>query len=299
MFKKLFQGADPPPDEARTIDDLIVLERYPEAVTRLKAHLKGEPDDLHAHLRLAEAYAGLGDRPRATDGYLFVAEEYAQDGFYDRGLALLAKAKRLNPLDESLDEKMERLRHAKASERSRTLVLEGLRAAGTSGATTALVLQRSWHRIAASELARNLPPEILKRLFANMTLESFPAESEIAAAGAGGDRLLFLLDGVVRAFLPGRTGDGGVLRDFGPGDVIGESVLLERRPWPADYRTEEGCKALCLGREGLEQTLLGNPDPRGFLTALRLQHHDREVARTLHQLGHPPPGPAAPDAAGA
>lgn len=286
MFKKLFKGdREPPPDEARTIEDLIVLERYPEAVDRLKARLRGQPDDLHAHLRLAEAYAGLEDRGRAVDEYVFVAEEYAQDGFYDRGLALLAKARRLAPLDESLSDKIERFQLAKTSERTRMLVVEGLRESGTGGATTALLVERLWHHVVASPLARNLRPEILRRLVSAMELQSFPPDSPVAAAGSDDDRLLFLLDGVVRAYVPGRGDDGGVVRDFGPGDVIGESVLLERRPWPADYRTETGAKALALRRAGLEKTLVGNPDPRGFLTALRMQHNDRGVARTLHELG--------------
>lgn len=285
MFKKLFKGEkEPPPDPASTIEDLIVLERYPEAVDRLKARLKAHPDDLHAHLRLAEAYTGLKDRGRAVDEYVFVAEEYARDGFYDKGLALLSKARRLAPLDETLSDKLERFQLAKDSERTRILVVEGMRQAGTGGATTALLVERLWHHVVSSPLARNLPAEILKRLMAAMELASFPAGSTLAAAGEEGDRLFFLLDGVVRAHLPGTPGDAGLVRDFGPGDVIGERVLLERRPWPADYRTEQGVKALALGRAGLETVLVGNPDPRGFLTALRMQHNDKGVVRTVHEM---------------
>lgn len=295
MFKKLFKSErQPPPDATRTIDDLIVLERYPEAVDRLKARLKKHPDDLHSHLRLAEAYSGLQDRGRAVDEYVFVAEEYAQDGFYDRGLALLSKARRLAPLDESLNDKMERFQLAKDSERTRMLVVDSMREGGTGGGTTALLVERLWHHVVSSPLARNLPPEILKRLMSAMELASFPAASTLAAAGEEGDRMLFLLDGVVRAYLPGRGDDGGLVRDFGPGDVLGESVLLERRPWPADYRCDGPVKALTLDRTGLEKTLVGNPDPRGFLTALRLQHNDRTVVRTVHEIS----GGAPPEAVG-
>jgi hypothetical protein len=285
LFKKLFKSEkEPPPDPAGTIEDLIVLERYPEAVDRLKARLKAHPDDLHAHLRLAEAYTGLKDRGRAMSEYVFVAEEYARDGFYDKGLALLSKARRLAPLDETLSDKIERLQLAKASERTRMLVVEGMREGGTGGSTTALLVERLWHHVVSSPLARNIPPEILKRMMSAMELASFPAGSTLATASEEGDRLLFLLDGVVRAHLPGTSGDAGLVRDFGPGDVIGESVLLERRPWPADYRTEEGAKALALDRAGLEKTLVGNPDPRGFLTALRMQHNDKGVVRTVHEM---------------
>ena len=173
------------------------------------------------------------------------------------------------------------------------MVVEGLREGGTGGGTNALLVERLWHRVAASTLARNLRPEVLRRLFAAMELVSFPAGATLAAAGEGeddGGRLLFLLDGVVRAYPAGETDEGSVARDFGPGDVLGESVLLERRPWPADYRTETGAKALALDRAGLEKTLVGNPDPRGFLTALRMQHHDRDLVKFLHEIGKKPDG---------
>lgn len=286
VFKKLFGGERPAePDEASTIEDLIVLERYGEAVERLKARLRANPDDLHAHLRLAEAYAGLGEYPKAVDEYVFVAEEYAQDGFYERGIALLMKARRFAPLDESLAEKIDRFRLAKDSERSRSLALEGLREGRTTGATTAaLLVERLWHKVAPSPLVRNLSPESLRRLFSVMELVTLEEGAAVAEAGSDEARLLFLLDGVVRTRVPGDSGDGATIRDFGPGDVIGESVLLERGSWPADYEVAEAGKALVLGRQGLEKALQGNPDPRGFLTALRAQHNDREVARSLAQL---------------
>ena len=37
-------------------------------------------------------------------------------------------------------------------------------------------------------------------------------------------------------------------------------------------------------REGLEKTLVGNPDPRNFLEVLREQHNDRDVAAALRRL---------------
>lgn len=289
VFKKLFGGErEAAPDEASTIEDLIVLERYDEAVSRLKARLRVQPTDLHGHLRLAEAYVGLEEYSKAVDEYVYVAEEYAQDGFYDRGVALLMKARRFAPLEGSLEEKIERLRVAKDSERSRSLVLDGLRAGRTTeGTTTALLVERLWHKVAPSPLARNLPPEVLRRLFSVMELATLSKGAHLVEAGSSEPRLYFILDGVVRARVPGLDGDRGTIRDFTSGDVIGESVLLERRPWPADYVVVEPGKALALGREGLEKLLQGNPDPRGFLTALRGQHRDREVAKTLAQLTAP------------
>jgi hypothetical protein len=285
VFKKLFGGGDraPAPDEISTIEDLIVLERYEEAVERLKHRLRGNTEDLHGHLRLAEAYAGLEEFAKAADEFVFVAEEYAQDGFHDRGIALLVKAKRFLPLDAGLDERIEQLRLAKDSERARSLALEGLREGRSSGATAALQVERLWHHVAPSALARNVTPEQLKLLFSAMDLVSLEADEILAKSGSTEARLYFLLRGVVSARARVRGRDTG-LRDFGPGDVIGESVLLERGSWPADYRVTEPGRALVLTREGLEKALVGNPDPRGLLNALRMQHHDQDVLTNLRRL---------------
>lgn len=282
VFKRIFGGGNNQPAEANvTIEDLIVLERYEEAATRLKAKLKDNPDDLHSHLKLAEVYTELKSWSMAVDEYLYVADEYASDGFYDKGIALLAKAKRFAPLDTTLDAKAEKFRLAKEMERSRVLALEGMRAAG--GATAALQVQRHWHRLAPSPLARSLPPEELKRLFSAMVLTSFAADEALVTEGAADARLFFLVDGGVTASIA--VGQGTTtIREFGPGDVIGEVALLEQKVWPANYRTGEPTKALVLDRPGLEKAFQGNPDPRNLLAALRQQQNDRDVAASVQRL---------------
>jgi CRP-like cAMP-binding protein len=92
------------------------------------------------------------------------------------------------------------------------------------------------------------------------------------------------LDAAARAE-PAVAESGAVaVRAFGPGDVIGESALLERGAWPADYWTRDAVTALRLNREGLEKSLVGNSDPRGFLEVLRGQHNDRGVAASVASL---------------
>jgi tetratricopeptide (TPR) repeat protein len=282
VFKRIFGGANAQPAGTNlTIEDLVVLERYDEAASRLKAKLKDNPDDLHSHLKLAEVYTELKSWEKAVDEYLYVAEEYASDGFYDKGIALLAKAKRCAPLNTELDAKAEKFRLAKEMERSRVLALEGMRAAG--GATAALQVQRHWHRVAPSTLARSLPPEELKRLFSAMELRSIPGDELLAGEGTSEARLYFLVDGGIVATIPLGQGTTAV-REFGPGDVVGEASLLEQKPWPATYRTSEPTKALVLDRAGLEKALLGNPDPRGLLGALRHQQNDRDVSASVQRL---------------
>ncbi|MES1241709.1 MAG: cyclic nucleotide-binding domain-containing protein [Acidobacteriota bacterium] len=274
-------------DQEYTIDDLIVLERYDEACEVLKSRLKLNPSDLHMHLRLAEVYAGLKQYDKAVDEFGFVAEEYAQDGFYEKGVALLSKAQKLAPMDQSLRFRIERIQREQRMEHVRAIALEGLRAAGGGGqqaGTSAVELKRLWHHLASTQVVQHLGGDQLKRLFSAMELTRLEANSVIAEEGATEPFLLLLVTGVVEAFARESSGKEMTIRTFTSGDILGEGPLLERTPWPAGYRVAEAGSALKLTREGLEKTLVGNPDPRQFLEVLREQHNDRDLAATLRRL---------------
>lgn len=276
-------GAGKEGPQEYSVDDLIVMERYDDAVERLRAKLKTNPNDLHSHLKLAEVYTQQKQHDKAVAEYAFVAEEYVQDGFFDKGIALLARAMKLAPLDEKLRFKVEGFQRQKSMEHVREHALEGLRHAGAQSGTSTLELQRLWHKLAGGNLVQHLPGDQLKRLFSAM--EFFRAEpgTPLAAQGSQDAFLLLIVTGVVEASVQ-LDGRATMLRTFTSGDILGEGVLLERGAWPADYRATEPVIALKLTREGLEKSLVGNPDPRGFLEALREQHTDRDVASLLRRL---------------
>jgi len=267
-----------------TIDDLIVLERYDEAADRLKTRIKLNPQDLHSHLKLAEVYAQLRQFDKAVDEFGFVADEYAQDGFHDKGIALLSKAQKLAPLDQSIRFKIERIQRDKSMEHVRSFALEGLRQAGGAQAgSSAVELKRLWHNLTSSAVVQHLSGDQLKRLFSAMQLVRLEPQTVVAEEGSRDAFLLLIVTGTVDGFVR----DGGkemVVRAFTSGDIIGEAPLLERGAWPVSYRTTDQVTALRLAREGLEQALVGNPDPRGFLDVLREQHNDRDVAATLRRI---------------
>jgi hypothetical protein len=284
-LKGWFVGRGKGAQQAHTIDDLIVLERYDEAAERLREKLNENPQDLHSHLKLAEVYTELRQVHSAVAEYAFVADEYAQDGFYDKGIALLVRASRLAPDDPRLRERIEAQQREKSMEHVRVLAIEGLlQAGGQVDGTSALQLQRLWHNLAPSTLVQSLSGEQLKRLIATMQLHHIEVGSMVALEGSQEPFMLLIARGVVEATV--RIAGGAVIlvREFGPGDIVGEAALLERGAWPADYRVREAVTALQLTRVGLERCLTGQPDPRGFLELLRGQHNDRDVAAAVHNL---------------
>ncbi len=266
-----------------TIDDLIVVERYEEAAERLRARLKTNPDDLHSHLKLAEVYTELKEFDRAVIEYGYVAEEYAEDGFYDKGIALLTRAAKLAPNSSSVRQLIEKIQREKSLESVRVLALAGLKKAEGGSATSALELQRLWHHLVSSTLVQHLAGDQLERLFSRVDLRHLAERETLAKEGAKDGVLYVIVRGLVEARIK-VAGQDQTLRSFTSGDILGESVLLEHGEWPANYVVVENVTLLRLDREGLEQALVGNPDPRGMLEALREQRTDRAVLASVRRL---------------
>ena len=60
--------------------------------------------------------------------------------------------------------------------------------------------------------------------------------------------------------------------------------MFSRASWPATYRVDEAGLALRLDRPGLEHSLAGNPDPVGYLEALRSDGNDADILRIVAKL---------------
>ena len=286
MFGRKRRPTDPS-DRELTIEDLVTLERYDEAHDKLKARLKAVPKDLHAHLRLAEVHLALKDTQRALDEYVFVADSHADDGFFDKAIAVLGKAIRLAPGDEMLPKRIEKYRRLKGLEKRRQLAVEGLLANKTTRAQTAgnrkLEVELLWNKIAKSHLVGKLSAVNLKKLFSVMEMRRVRPDTVLAEGGSSVPVMFLVVDGVVEAtaLVNGRPTN---IRSFSTGDLLGESVLLERKPWPATYAVSEEATLFQLDREGLEEVMVGNEDPVAFLSVMRQQQNDRNVSANIQKL---------------
>jgi CRP-like cAMP-binding protein len=264
-------------------EELIVLERYEEAEKRLLAKLKSKPGVLRNRLKLAEVYEASGQTDKAVAEYITVADSYSADGFHDKGRAVLSRAVRLRPLDDSLQRRLDHNVRAKQLELSRVHATQGLM---TSGGETeaAVVLRQYWNNLAKTDWVRQLNNDQLQTLFSAMKMVKGAAGRVLGTRGSRDARLFLILNGAVEAVFGQEGGAVSTLRQFTAGDIIGEGCLLEHRAWPATYRISEASTLFYLEREGLEKVLMGNPDPLALLTALRQQGNDRKVAAIVAKL---------------
>ena len=287
MIKKLFGKKDASPQQQYTIDDLIVLEQYAEAERRIHEDLKFRPNDLNLHLKLADVYVGLRNVAKAVDEYGWVADKYASDGFHDRAIAVLLKARRLNPMDDTLPARIERLDNARKLEHSRSGALEGFVGglhAKEGGGTAVMEFQAVWRQLAKSRLLRELSSDQLKLLFQGVVVLYFDPGQTVIDRGSRDEALFIIVGGEVLASIVDHAGAAIDVRSFGAGQVIGEGSLFEHKAWPATYKAKTKVSLLRLTQAGLEICLKGNPDPRGFLDVLRREQLDRDVSQAVGRL---------------
>jgi len=287
LIKKFFGKKDGSPQQQYTIDDLIVLERYAEAEQRIQEDLKFRPHDLNLHLKLADVYVGLRNVAKAIDEYGWVADKYASDGFHDRAIAVLTKARRLNPMDDTLAGRIERLETARKLEHSRSGALEGFVGglhAKEGGGTAVMEFQAVWRQLAKSKLLRDLSAEQLKLLFQGVAVTFLEPGQTLMDRGSRDEALFVVVSGEIIASILDDKGSPIDLRTFGAGQILGEASLFEHRAWPASYKARNKVTLLKLTSGGLEVCLKGNPDPRGFLDVLRRDQADRDVAQSVARM---------------
>lgn len=287
LFGKSKTAAEKEKEKELTLEDLIALERYEEAAEMLRQRIKLVPKDLHAHLKLAEVYVSLKNAAKALDEFGFVADTLADDGFHDKAMALLAKAAKINPGDESIPRRIERYRRLKEQEKRRDLAIEGLLANKSTMANTAgntqVQIQLLWNKIAKSPVVSQLEPEQLKKLFSVMEMGTIKVGQVLATPGEVKPLIYMVVDGTIEAEaeVGGRRFN---IRNFTTGDLIGDAALLENKAWTAHYKVTQNGTVFTLTREGLAVAMTGLADPRQFLTVLRTQANDRDVAANIQKL---------------
>jgi CRP-like cAMP-binding protein len=289
MIKKLFgKRSAESAASALTIEDLIVLERWDEAIGQLEARVERNPKDLHAHLKLAEVCVQSGKSARAVDRYLFVADSYVDDGFYDKAIALLTKIARIAPGDGAIEESLRRAQQLKTLEHRRTLAIAGLLESQKEQAALSRIslveAQKIWSALASTDVVLRLPGEQLQRLFQHSALVQVAHGAVLVERGSGDEALWLVIRGEIEALID--VGDGRPIqvRVFAVGDIIGDRALFEHHPWPATYRAVSDAELFRLDSAGLAKALEGNPDPRGLLDALRARRHDHDVAAAVRKL---------------
>jgi HEAT repeat protein len=110
-------------------------------------------------------------------------------------------------------------------------------------------------------LFERLDPEDLRRLASVATERRFEPGSTIVREGDLGDELFVIVEGGVRVSRSEADGGERRLREYGPGDHIGELAVLRQRPRAATVTAgTDGVRLLVIDGDGLKAILRERPD---------------------------------------
>ena len=274
--------------DAESIDDLILQGRFARALQVLELRIAENPEDVHSHIKLAELQSQRRQNPDALRNYLRAAELLSEDGFFDKALALLKTARKLAGEETlSIDAMEETVLRSKELDLAAWIVRKGKGSEGAARVSASIELEALWRRMSDSEFVQNLAKGQLEVLMDAMELCPVAAGEFVARQGELDPVLYLIASGMLQArFDP--DGRDLLLRNFGPGQMIGESVLFERRPWPAAYKAAHNTQLLKLDIAGLQRALNKTKSRRQLISALSSQHNDQQVAALASSLasGH-------------
>ncbi|MEE8368742.1 MAG: cyclic nucleotide-binding domain-containing protein [Thermoanaerobaculia bacterium] len=264
-----------------SIDDLIVLERFEEAKRELNLRIKSRPKDLIAQRKLAEVYHRMGQSAHSVEMLLAIAEAYGEDGFYDKALAQLTVAQKLSPTEDRIAVKISKLHRMKSMDKRQEQVvmklLEKAQGRNKGGSQSYLDVQRFWANLTASPVIESLPMEELQRLFGEFETVSLGPGKIVAYQGQELEELYLIAEGKLRATIRLEGDVTPTLREFEPGEVLGESALLDHQPWPATIETVRRSMLLRLKQDGLEALIAASPNPKILKNSLGVQQNDAQL----------------------
>jgi hypothetical protein len=263
--------------DTESIDDLILQGRLTRAQQVLELRIAENDADVHSHLKLAELLAGKRKNDEALRSYLRAAQLLSEDGFFDKSLALLKTARKLTGQDaSSIDAMEETVLRSKELDMAAWTMRKGKSEQGAR-LSASIELEALWRRMKDSDFVNNLAPGQLEVLMDAMELCQVPAGELLVREGEKDPAIYLIASGLLQARIDPDRRDL-LLRNFGPGQIIGESVLFERRTWPASYKAAHNCQLLRLDVGGLQRALNKTKSRRQLITALSSQHNDQQVA---------------------
>jgi hypothetical protein len=263
--------------DTESVDDLILQGRLTRAQQVLELRIAENDEDVHSHIKLAELLTGKRKTKEALKSYLRAAQLLSEDGFFDKSLALLKTARKLAGDDQSsIDAMEETVLRAKELDMAAWTMRKGKSAEGAR-LSASIELEALWRRMHDSDFVNNLGAGQLEVLMEAMELYQLPAGEILVREGEHEPAIYLIASGLLQARLDPDRRDL-LLRNFGPGAIIGESVLFERRSWPATYKAAHNCQLLRLDVGGLQRALNKTKSRRQLITALSSQHNDQQVA---------------------
>ncbi len=242
------------------VGNLINKKRYRKAIKRLREELAGSPGNVYLRQRLADVLVLAGDGGEALRILHRMVDEFAEEGFDAKAIAVLKKMQRIDPDRQDVERKLASL--IKLRDR-------GVWEPATGGAEPEAAREVG---TATAEIDRRMPAVRRSPLFATFTssdllavirglnLLTFEPGEIIVSEAEPGDSLFVVAGGSVRIYARANTGRNHQVRILDEGEFFGEISLLSGRPRTATVTAATPTEILELDRQTLDAIVDQHPE---------------------------------------
>lgn len=244
------------------VDRLIAKAKYGKASKLLRGMLAVNPHDTHVRKKLAEVLALDGRRQQATEILEGMVEEFADDGFLTKAIAVVKKIQRIDPDRGDLDDKLAALTHRRESTRAQygTVRIIQSAPAAVPEIPERPEISAKFEAVLQSPLFADATASELRAFIQGLQLLTYEAGEIVISEGEPGSSLLVVASGRVRVYVRNDVGHQVQVRVLEPGDFFGEISILTGQARTATVTAAEPCELLELGSVTLKE--IGRQHPR-------------------------------------
>ncbi len=238
---------------------LINKKRYRKAAKVLRQQLEERPVDVHLRQRLADVLMLAGDGGGALKILDKMVDEFAEEGFDAKAIAVLKKMQRIDPDRREVEEKLTRL-----IKRRGAGVWEPTGAAVEStdqpavGSETAK-FKAKLPAFQRSPLFATFSSKELLAVIRGLNLLTFEPGEIIVSEGEPGSSLFVLASGSVRVYVRNSSWGNKEVRTLDEGEFFGEISLLSGKPRTATITAATPAEILELDRNTLDRIIVQHP----------------------------------------
>lgn len=235
------------------VDRLIAKAKYAKAGKLLRGMLAVNPADMHLRKKLADVLSLDGRRKEAAELLERMVDEFADDGFFTKAIAVVKKIQRIDPERGDLDDKLTGIAQRRESVRHSSGPIQLVRPQEPEPPDELAAVLRS-------PLFADASASELRAFIQGLELLTFQPGEIVVAEGEPGSSLLVLASGLVRVYVRNDVGHQVQVRTLEPGDFFGEISILTGQARTATVTAADTCDVLELGQGKLEE--IGRQYPR-------------------------------------
>ncbi len=261
---------------SKDVNQLIARGQYGKAIKVLERELAEDPTSVHVRQRLADVLERNGDKRRAVEILEGLVQEYSQEGFLTKAIAVVKKVQRIDPEQSDAEDMLDtlvRMKHKNA----KVFTPPSIPSPGPAPApesmppapmdddhaalkTSTLVLSELWFDAAVdqrkdfnwSPLFQDFSKSELAALVGGLRLLVKQPGSIIFTEGEPGNSLFVLANGRARIYNRDMTGHNDQVAVLQEGEIFGIPSVLAEVPRTATVTAINECELLELEKNIFE-----------------------------------------------